>query len=104
MSKDTWKNIKGDLAQQLPGHTISTWFDPIKLILIDDKELVLEVPNQFFYDWIESHYRKHINKSLQNLGFNDISTKYIYIVLKVIYFNNISIREKHTSKQLCHRQ
>ena len=55
---------------------------------------------------------KHINKYIIHIYIytytipyiNDISTKYIYIVLKVIYFNNISIRERHTSKQLCHRQ
>jgi len=77
MSKGTWQKIKGDLAGQLPSHTISTWFDPINPITIEGGVLILEVPNQFFYDWIESHYRKHINNSLTNLGLSDISTKFI---------------------------
>jgi len=77
MAKDTWFKIKENLASQLPTHTISTWFDPINPITIEGGELVLEVPSQFFYDWIESHYRNHINKSLNNLGVNDLSTKFI---------------------------
>ena len=77
MPKETWKNIKNDLAGQLPSHTISTWFEPISPIAIEGGELVLEVPNQFFYDWIESHYRKNINSSLSNLNLGDISTKFI---------------------------
>ena len=77
MAKSTWKKIKEDLSGQLPGHTISTWFDPINPVAIDGNNLILEVPNQFFYDWIESHYRHHINKSIETLRLNSISTKFI---------------------------
>ena len=77
MAKRTWKKIKEDLSSQLPGHTISTWFDPINPVVIDGDDLILEVPSQFFYDWIESHYRHHINKSIKTLGLNSVSTKFI---------------------------
>ena len=56
MVKDTWLKIKDGLSEQLPVHTISTWFDPINAVAQEGNDLVLEVPNQFFYDWIESHY------------------------------------------------
>ena len=77
MAKNTWKKIKEDLSNQLPGHTISTWFDPINPVAIDGNDLILEVPSQFFYDWIESHYRHHINKSIEVLNLNSVSTKFI---------------------------
>ena len=77
MAKKTWFKIKEKIANQLPTHTVSTWFDPINPIAIEGEELVLEVPNQFFYDWIESHYRNQINKSLDDLGINNLSTKFI---------------------------
>ena len=77
MAKSTWKKIKEDLSGQLPGHTISTWFDPINPVAIDGNNLILEVPNQFFYDWIESHYRHHINKSIEGLRLSNVSTKFI---------------------------
>ena len=32
MVKDTWLKIKKGLSEQLPAHTISTWFDPINAV------------------------------------------------------------------------
>ena len=77
MEKELWNKVKGELSNQLPDHTMSTWFEPIELIVVDDEKMVLEVPNQFFFDWIESHYRLHINKALEKLGAVSVSTKFI---------------------------
>ena len=78
MPKEVWNKIKTELSRKLPSHTISTWFDSINPIAFEGGELILEVPNQFFYDWIESHYRRQIDKSLNNLNLSDISTRLIY--------------------------
>ena len=73
MVKDTWLKIKNELSEKLPAHAISTWFEPINPIALDKQELVLEVPSQFFYDWIESHYRSNIDLVLESLGLGDVS-------------------------------
>jgi chromosomal replication initiator protein len=77
MAKALWKKIKGELSGQLPAHAISTWFEPIEPITKEGGELILEVPNQFFYDWIESHYRGHLNKALVSVGEGGVSTRFI---------------------------
>ena len=77
MAKKTWKKIKEELSIHLPTHTMSTWFDPVNPITKEGKELILEVPNQFFYDWIESHYRVHLNKAMDSAGITGLSTKFI---------------------------
>ena len=77
MLKNTWLKIKGGLSESLPPHTISTWFDPITPIALDKHKIVLEVPNKFFYDWIESHYSSHIETVMGSLGLNEIKTKFI---------------------------
>ncbi len=77
MNKKIWGKIKMELSNQLPDHTMSTWFEPIEPLVIDKEKIVLEVPNQFFYDWIESHYRKNINRALETLGLVGVSTKFI---------------------------
>ena len=38
---------------------------------------MLEVPSQFFYDWIESYYRSNIDFVLKSLGLGDVRTKFI---------------------------
>ena len=77
MEKELWNKVKGELSNQLPDHTMSTWFEPIEPVVVDHEKMVLEVPNQFFYDWIESHYRQNINKALESLGVVGVSTKFI---------------------------
>ena len=72
-----WGDIKTYLGDRLPEHAINTWFEPIKPIAIQKNELVLEVPNQFFYEWIESHYSKHINKVTEKLFDNKFLIKFI---------------------------
>ena len=77
MLKNTWLKIKEGLSESLPPHTISTWFDPITPVALDKHKIVLEVPNKFFYDWIESHYSSHIETVMGSLGLNEIKTKFI---------------------------
>ena len=72
-----WGDIKTYLSDHLPEHAINTWFDPVKPIAIQKNDLVLEVPNQFFYEWIESHYSKHINKATETLFNNKFLIKFI---------------------------
>ena len=77
MVKDTWSKVKRGLSEKLPAHTISTWFEPINPIAFEQNELVLEVPSQFFYDWIESHYGSNIDLVLKALGLANVKTKFI---------------------------
>ena len=49
-----WRDVKDSLSVDLPKHAYNTWLEPILPIAINDTELVLEVPNQFFFEWIES--------------------------------------------------
>jgi len=75
-----WGDIKTFLGGNLPEHAINTWFDPIKPVAKQNNELILEVPNQFFYEWVESHYSKHINKATETLFKNKFSIKFIVSV------------------------
>mgnify|MGYP001194870749 FL=1 len=59
-----WASIEKELSCSLPAHAMSTWFDPISPLGLSDGELVLEVPNQFFYEWIESHYKHSLKRAI----------------------------------------
>ena len=49
-----WKQTKKEIKKKIPDHAYSTWVDPIKLVGFNDNILRLEVPNQFFFNWIQS--------------------------------------------------
>ena len=71
-----WKDVKESLIRELPAHAYSTWFEPISSIALNDTELVLEVPNQFFFEWIESHYHGIIESAVKERVQNGLFVKY----------------------------
>lgn len=42
-----------------------TWFEPIKPVFLKDKILTIQVPSQFFYEYIEEHYVNLLAKTLK---------------------------------------
>lgn len=74
--ENIWKEVKESLSHELPSHAYSTWFEPILPIAVNDTELVLEVPNQFFFEWIESHYQGLIESTVKEKLQNDFTVKY----------------------------
>ena len=74
--ENIWIKVKESLALELPSHAYSTWFEPILPIALNDTELVLEVPNQFFFEWIESHYHDTIESAVKEKFQNNYSVKY----------------------------
>ncbi len=71
-----WDSTKEILRQSVPDHAYSTWFEPIAPIALTDRELILEVPNQFFFEWIESHYTVLIERTLAKILQSEIKVKY----------------------------
>ncbi len=63
---DAWGRVHLELKSKLPGHAIHAWFDPIVPVSFIENVFVLEVPNQFFLEWIESHYKEEIEESIKN--------------------------------------
>ncbi len=66
---DVWKNclhiIKAEIGQQ----SYETWFEPICPVRLDNNVLTIEVPSQFFYEWLEEHYVEMLRNALhQTLG------------------------------------
>jgi len=72
-----WDKTKVLLKDRLPAHAFETWFEPIKPLDIIGPKLVLQVPNQFFLEWVDMHYRKHIISTLKGLGDGPREIKYV---------------------------
>lgn len=84
-----WRAVYNELAETLPAHAISTWFEPISPIALSEKELVLEVPNQFFYEWIESHYKQNLVKALSKSSEHNVGFKFIVSAKKTDIPKNV---------------
>lgn len=75
-SETVWNRTKKEIKGTLPNHAFNTWLDPINYIGMNNNELLLEVPNQFFYEWINSHYSKPIENIVRKLSDSSLSVKY----------------------------
>ncbi len=62
--EDCLQFIRGQVGEQ----SFKTWFEPIKPISLVDHVLTIQVPSQFFYEYLEEHY-VHV---LRQVIFNEL--------------------------------
>ncbi len=72
-----WLSVHGCLEKKLPGHAIHAWFDPIVPVGFRNDSFLLEVPNQFFLEWIESHYKDDLFSALEETYGEKIKYKFL---------------------------
>jgi chromosomal replication initiator protein len=68
--------IKEDVADQ--GY--NTWFVPIVPLRLEDKSITIQVPSQFFYEWLEEHYIHVLKKALNAVIGDGAKLEYSVIV------------------------
>ncbi|HYE55918.1 MAG TPA: chromosomal replication initiator protein DnaA [Chitinophagaceae bacterium] len=57
-----------------------TWFDPIKPVELKGNVLVIQVPSQFFYEYLEEHYVNLLAKTLRRVLGKDARLEYRIMV------------------------
>ncbi|MBV7531600.1 chromosomal replication initiator protein DnaA [Chitinophaga jiangningensis] len=55
-------NIIRDIVEWQP---FKTWFEPIKPIKLENNVLTIQVPSQFFYEYLEEHYVGLLGKTIK---------------------------------------
>jgi chromosomal replication initiator protein len=60
-----WKNCLQTIKDNVNPQSFKTWFTPIKPVKLEDKVLTIQVPSQFFYEWLEEHYVGLLKKTLE---------------------------------------
>ena len=67
-----WDNCLQIIKDNVSLQSYKTWFEPIIPVKLKDKVLTIQVPSQFFYEWLEEHYvailKKTIKKELGSEG------------------------------------
>jgi chromosomal replication initiator protein len=66
--ENVWANCLKFIEDNVSSQAFKTWFMPIKSVRLEQSVLTIQVPSQFFYEWLEEHYvdllRKAIGKEL----------------------------------------
>ena len=62
---EVWNNCLKIIKDNILPQSFKTWFDPIKALKLENKVLTIQVPSQFFYEWLEEHYVGILKKTLE---------------------------------------
>ncbi len=63
--KSVWGNCLEFIRDNVKIQAYKTWFEPIRPIQLSNNTLTIEVPSQFFYEWLEEHYIKLLKMAIQ---------------------------------------
>jgi chromosomal replication initiator protein len=63
----SWQECLTIIKDNVTPQSYKTWFEPIKAIRLTNKVLTIQVPSQFFYEWLEEHYVQLLHKTLKKV-------------------------------------
>ena len=64
--KNTWDRILGSIQPRVSEHSFKTWFGPTQYVGEDAASLTVKVPNNWFADWLKTHYSTIIQEALRD--------------------------------------
>lgn len=88
-----WKNCLSIIKDNVNLQSFKTWFEPITPIKLKDNVLTIQVPSQFFYEWLEEHYITLLKKTIKKELGTDGKLEY-----SIIMENNFNTTKPYTVK------
>lgn len=62
---DVWNRCLQIINDNVHYQSFKTWFEPITPLKIENNVLTIQVPSQFFYEWLEEHYINLLKKTIK---------------------------------------
>lgn len=60
-----WRSCLQYVAENVNEKSFKTWFAPIRPVSLSGNVLTVQVPNKFFYEWLEEHYVALISDAIR---------------------------------------
>jgi chromosomal replication initiator protein len=61
-----WKECLRVIEQHVNEQSFSTWFRPINPVKLEGSSLTIQVPSQFFYEWLEDNYVNQLKLAIKS--------------------------------------
>ncbi len=72
-----WKECLKSIKENVTLMTYNTWFLPIKPLELNESTLKVQIPSQFFWEWIDEHYNTLINRTILDVIGPDARLSYV---------------------------
>ncbi len=63
---EAWDRCLKTIQKTINEQSYKTWFEPIKPLSLIDNVLTIQVPSQFFYEWLEEHYVDLLKRTIRS--------------------------------------
>ena len=67
-----WKKTLSLLSDKIEGQAFDAWIKPLSFVKLEENDLFIEVPDQFFKDWLETYYSPQIREVAGTLTQKDV--------------------------------
>jgi chromosomal replication initiator protein len=74
---NVWKECLLKIKENVSMMTYNTWFLPIKPIELQNSTLKVQIPSQFFWEWIDEHFNGLITRSITDVLGKEARLTYI---------------------------
>ena len=75
-----WNKCLRIIQKNLPEQSFKTWFQPIKPYKFENNVLTIQVPSQFFYEWLEENYVQILKEAMNSVIGPDAKLAYSVVV------------------------
>lgn len=62
---EVWEDCLKVIKDNIHYQSFKTWFVPIQPLKLENNVLTIQVPSQFFYEWLEEHYINLLKKTIK---------------------------------------
>ena len=77
-----WDRCLSIIRDNVSEEHYKTWFEPMRAVRYSDNELTVQVPTQFFYEYLEEHFADILQRTLLRVFGSGIQLMYSISVVK----------------------
>ena len=79
-NSDLWNSCLIYIKDRITDQAYQTWFSGISLSSLTNQELIIQVPNKFHFEWLESKYRLLIDDAVKSVFSKPLIVNYSVVI------------------------
>jgi chromosomal replication initiator protein len=76
-AQKAWQECLNIIRERTNNQSFKTWFEPIVPLRLERDRFAIQIPSQFFYEWLEEHYFSLLNEALTQVIGTEVAIEYV---------------------------
>src|SRR5262245_32627543 len=92
---ELWTKGLAEIRERIDKQNYDTWIKPIRFVSRTKNEIILDVPNKFFRDWVTDNYLQEIENLLSNIASQEV---------KIVFQINEKLEARSTPEKISKKE